>query len=210
MSESVAPRYVMYLLVRPQARPEDIAQAAIEGARAFATHPDTQAWLEGIFYKRVCRPSESDWQKAQACPDAKLVRDCVLVFRPRLQDDYPKFFRYFPLCRGRCDEDVGLGPLRLPSETEVSLILIASSALTAAVAVAHAAVALWKEFPDLDSPKVYMVSSEHLARLQSPEAKHMTESREGGKSVALAFSPRPWGQYAPAIRQIEPQLMTLE
>lgn len=208
---AATPRYVMYILVLAGG-PEDIAKAAVCATANFASHPETQAWLAGIFYKRVCRlRSELEWEQAQQCPDFITIPKKVLAFRPRPEGHYPKCFRYFPLCKAKVDDEVGLGSYCFAEDVAVSLILVSNQALTGAVSIAHAAVALWKEdrrFPV--QVLVQAVPPEVLLSFNQAPAKLLTESREGGKPVALAFPLQPWSQYPAALRASEPHLLRLE
>lgn len=76
------------------------AHAALAMYLQWKDHPDVQAWVEGPFFKVVCRVSEGEWNKVKGEEDCLTMtesalegREVALVFRPR--EDWPKPFRFF-------------------------------------------------------------------------------------------------------------------
>ena len=98
----------MYILIR-ETVPLGLAMVAASHASLacylkFKDHPDVAKWLEGPFYKSVCKVTDAEFEKA------KQERDCVVLtesawdnqetavaFVPR--EEYPKMFKFFKLYR---------------------------------------------------------------------------------------------------------------
>lgn len=99
---------MMYVLVRDDI-PLGFAVVAVAHASLacyleFREHPDTKAWLDGPFYKVICKVNEREWERAKEAGDFVTLtesalegRDVALAFRPRME--WPKAFRFFQLYR---------------------------------------------------------------------------------------------------------------
>jgi peptidyl-tRNA hydrolase len=95
----------MYILVK-EGIPSGKAVVGIAHASlaCYLKYQDTEAiqeWLNGPFYKIVCRVSSADFERAKAlAPDHITITESsldqaetVLAFRPRAE--YPKAFKYY-------------------------------------------------------------------------------------------------------------------
>lgn len=98
----------MYILVRDDIplgfAAVAIAHASLAGYLRYKDHPDTKAWLDGPFYKVICKVNDSQWELAKTAGDALVItesalegKEVALVFRPRAE--WPKAFRFLPLFR---------------------------------------------------------------------------------------------------------------
>jgi hypothetical protein len=95
----------MYVLVLADVPIGFALVAAAHGALAaylrFASHPDTQAWLEGPFRKVICKVDAAAFAAAKDLEDHVVItesaldgREVALAFRPRAE--WPKRFRFLP------------------------------------------------------------------------------------------------------------------
>ena len=99
-------RYKMYILVK-EAIPlgkavVGIAHASLACYLKFQDTMEVKKWLEGPFYKTVCKVSEKEFEKAKQESDSVLMRESTLdnvettiAFKPRVE--YPKYFKFFRL-----------------------------------------------------------------------------------------------------------------
>jgi peptidyl-tRNA hydrolase len=96
----------MYILVKEEV---PIGKAVVGIAHAslacYLRFKDTTAvkeWLDGPFYKTVCKVTSTEFEKAKQETDFVLLTEStldnsetVLAFKPRAE--YPKYFKFFPL-----------------------------------------------------------------------------------------------------------------
>ncbi len=96
----------MYILIR-KFFPLGIAMVATAHASlaAYLQYEDTEEmkqWLEGKFYKTVCKVNDKEFDQAKTIDDYTLItessldhEEVAIAFKPRTE--YPKFFKYFRL-----------------------------------------------------------------------------------------------------------------
>ena len=98
----------MYILIR-----DDVsegfailaaAHASLACYLAYADDPDVRAWLDGPFYKVVCRVGAKEFENAKAFEDRVVLTESALdgaevaiAFKPR--EEWPKPFRFYKLYR---------------------------------------------------------------------------------------------------------------
>ena len=96
----------MYILVRDSVPPGLAVVAAAHAPLAcylkFQDHPDMKKWLEGPFYKAVCKVADGEFERAKEERDhvvltesAWLAQETVIAFVPR--EEYPKMFKFLRL-----------------------------------------------------------------------------------------------------------------
>lgn len=96
----------MYVLIKDSVPANFAVLAAAHASLAcylkFRDHPDIEEWLDGPFYKAVCRVSEADFERAKAVDGHVVIsesaldgQEVALAFRPRAE--WPKMFRFFAL-----------------------------------------------------------------------------------------------------------------
>jgi hypothetical protein len=80
------------------------AHASLAAYLKFRETPEVAAWLDGPFYKTVCRVTDDEFQRAKETPDHVVLtesalggEEVALAFRPRVE--YPKLFRFLKLYR---------------------------------------------------------------------------------------------------------------
>jgi hypothetical protein len=78
------------------------AHASLAAYLRFKDAPDVAAWLEGPFYKVVCRVTEAEFETAKAFEDHVVLTESglggtevAIAFRPR--EEWPKPFRFYRL-----------------------------------------------------------------------------------------------------------------
>ena len=99
-------RFKMYILVK-----EDIplgkavvgiAHASLACYLKFQKTNEVKNWLEGPFYKTVCKVTEKEFEKAKQESDFVILTEStidnaetIIAFKPRAE--YPKYFKFFRL-----------------------------------------------------------------------------------------------------------------
>jgi len=98
----------MYILVRNDV-PLGIAMVAAAHASLaaylkFKDEPNVQRWLNGPFFKAVCKVSPQEFERAKMVEDHVVIsesaldnREVAIAFAPR--QEWPKMFRFLPLYR---------------------------------------------------------------------------------------------------------------
>ncbi len=98
----------MYILVR-ESVPLGFAMVAVaHGSLAaylkFKDTPEVEQWLNGPFYKTVCKVSDSEFEQSKSALDYVVItesalegQEVALVFKPR--EEWPKSFRFLRLYR---------------------------------------------------------------------------------------------------------------
>lgn len=98
----------MYILVRDDV-PLGIAAVAIARASLAAYlkikgTSEVADWLNGPFYKVVCKVSAEQFEQAKQTPDHVMItaskldnQEVAIAFKPR--EEWPKAFKLFPLYR---------------------------------------------------------------------------------------------------------------
>lgn len=98
----------MYILVRDDIplgfAMVAVAHASLAGYLKFRDTPEVEAWLDGPFFKAVCKVNASEFEKAKTVEDHVVLtesaldgREVAIVFRPR--EEWPKMFRFLRLYR---------------------------------------------------------------------------------------------------------------
>ncbi len=79
-----------------------IAHASLACYLKFQKSESVKKWLEGPFYKTVCKVTEKEFEKAKQETDFVVMTESTLdntettlAFRPRTE--YPKYFKFFRL-----------------------------------------------------------------------------------------------------------------
>lgn len=96
----------MYILVRDDVPIGHAMVAVAHGSLAaylrFRDSDEVAEWLDGPFYKAVCKVNEKEFERAKEAADYVEItesalggRAVALAFRPR--DEWPKPFRFFRL-----------------------------------------------------------------------------------------------------------------
>ena len=98
----------MYILVRDDV-PLGYAMVAVAHASlaAYLRFQDTEevrTWLDGPFFKAVCKVNEKEFANAKQVPDHVVItesglddREVAIAFKPR--EEWPKMFRFLKLYR---------------------------------------------------------------------------------------------------------------
>ena len=80
------------------------AHASLAAFRKFEQHPEMQEWIDGPFYKVVCKVSEKEFENAKEVEDHVVLSESALdgaevsiAFKPR--EEWPKMFKFFRLYR---------------------------------------------------------------------------------------------------------------
>jgi hypothetical protein len=96
----------MYILVKEDV-PQGIAiTAAAHSSLAcflkYSEVEDMKSWVAGVFYKVVCKVSESEFEMAKLVPDNVVMtessldgKEVAIAFCPR--EEFPKGFKFFKL-----------------------------------------------------------------------------------------------------------------
>lgn len=78
------------------------SHASLAGYLAFKDTPEVKEWLEGPFYKVICKVNEKEFENAKAIPDNVIMtesslanKEVAIVFKPR--EEWPKMFKFFGL-----------------------------------------------------------------------------------------------------------------
>ena len=100
------PKMRMYILIR-ESIPTGFAvlaaaHASLAGYLRFRDTTEVTAWLDGPFYKTICRVTDEEFERAKATPDHVVItesslddQEVAIVFKPCL--DYPRSFRLLKL-----------------------------------------------------------------------------------------------------------------
>jgi len=80
------------------------AHASLACYKKFEDHPDMQEWVNGIFYKVICKVDEKEFERLRKVEDHIVLSESALdsqevsiAFRPR--EEYPKMFKFLKLWR---------------------------------------------------------------------------------------------------------------
>jgi peptidyl-tRNA hydrolase len=98
----------MYILVRDDIplgfAMVAVAHASLAGYLKFRDTPEVAEWLDGPFFKAVCKVNAKEFEKAKEVPDHLVLtesalgdKEVAIVFKPR--DEWPKLFRFLKLYR---------------------------------------------------------------------------------------------------------------
>ncbi|HEY9130738.1 MAG TPA: hypothetical protein VIM98_03195 [Dyella sp.] len=98
----------MYILVRDDIplgfAMVAVAHASLAGYLKFRDTPEVAAWLEGPFFKAVCKVTPQEFERAKTVEDHVVLTESALgdqqvaiVFKPRTE--WPKMFRFLRLYR---------------------------------------------------------------------------------------------------------------
>lgn len=99
----------MYILIRESV---PLGFAILASAHAslacylkFRESPEVTAWLDGPFYKVVCKVTDAEFEQAKQFKDAVVMtesglngQEVAIAFKPR--EAWPKAFKFFRLYRG--------------------------------------------------------------------------------------------------------------
>lgn len=96
----------MYILVRESVPAGfaivSVAHASLAAYLKFKDTPEVTEWLDGPFYKTICRVNDSEFKTAKAFDDNVVITESALdgqevaiAFKPRLE--WPKPFRFYSL-----------------------------------------------------------------------------------------------------------------
>ena len=98
----------MYILVKESA-PVDkamvsVAHASLAGYLKWKDDEVVKAWVEGIFYKVVCKVNDKEFELAKRVEDGLAItessldnQEVAMVFKPRIEEEWPKGFRHYRL-----------------------------------------------------------------------------------------------------------------
>ena len=96
----------MYILIR-ESVPVGLAitaacHASVACNNRFRNTAEIQQWLDGTFYKVVCKVNDKEFENAKAVEDCVVVTESALggietaiAFKPR--EEYPKMFKFLRL-----------------------------------------------------------------------------------------------------------------
>lgn len=80
------------------------AHASLACFRKFEATPEMQDWINGVFYKKLCKVTEKEFELAKEEPGHIVLtesaldgQEVVIAFKPR--EEYPKRFKFFKLYR---------------------------------------------------------------------------------------------------------------
>ncbi|MFK3650915.1 peptidyl-tRNA hydrolase [Lysobacter enzymogenes] len=96
----------MYILVRDDIplgfAMVAVAHASLAAYLKFRDAPDTQRWLDGPFFKAVCKANAKEFENAKQVEDHVVLtesaldgREVAIAFRPR--EEWPKMFKFLRL-----------------------------------------------------------------------------------------------------------------
>ena len=96
----------MYVLVRESVPVGfailSAAHASLAAFRKFEQSPEMQEWIDGPFYKVVCKVSEKEFENAKDVEDHVVLSESALdgaevamAFKPR--EEWPKMFKFLRL-----------------------------------------------------------------------------------------------------------------
>ena len=96
----------MYILIREDVPTGFATLAAAHASLAcylkFQGSPKVKAWLEGPFFKTICKVSDKEFEKAKGFSDHVVLtesaldgQEVALAFRPR--EEWPKAFKFYRL-----------------------------------------------------------------------------------------------------------------
>ena len=99
-------KFKMYILVKegvPIGKAVvGIAHASLACYLKYQDSEDVKQWLDGPFFKTVCKVTEKEFEKAKQETDFVVMTESTLddsettiAFKPRV--DYPKYFKFFRL-----------------------------------------------------------------------------------------------------------------
>ena len=102
----MAVKLKMYILVKEEIpigkAIVGVAHASLACYLKFQETEEMKMWINGVFYKTVCRVTEKEFEKAKTEADNVIMTEStlnnaetVLAFKPR--DEYPKYFKFFRL-----------------------------------------------------------------------------------------------------------------
>ncbi|MEH6459934.1 peptidyl-tRNA hydrolase [Chitinimonas sp. JJ19] len=100
----------MYILVRDDIplgfAMVAVAHASLAGYLAYKDTPEVAQWLDGPFFKAVCKVNAKEFENAKAVADHVVLtesaldgREVAIVFKPREAEAWPKMFRFLKLYR---------------------------------------------------------------------------------------------------------------
>ena len=79
-----------------------VAHASLAAYLKWKDDPEVISWVEGIFYKVVCKVSNKNFEDLKSVDDHIVMtessmdnQEIVIVFKPRA--DYPELFKFFKL-----------------------------------------------------------------------------------------------------------------
>lgn len=98
----------MYILVRDDVplgfAMVAVAHASLAAYLRFQESEEVKKWLDGPFFKAVCKVSGKEFDSAKQVPDHVVLteaalggREVAIAFRPR--EEWPKMFKFFKLYR---------------------------------------------------------------------------------------------------------------
>lgn len=96
----------MYILVRDDIplgfAMVAVAHASLAAYLKFRDAPDTARWLDGPFFKAVCKANAKEFENAKLVEDHVVLtesaldgREVAIAFRPR--EEWPKMFKFLRL-----------------------------------------------------------------------------------------------------------------
>ncbi|MEI2433384.1 hypothetical protein RDV84_01660 [Lysobacter yananisis] len=96
----------MYILVRDDVplgfAMVAVAHASLAAYLKFRDAPETAQWLDGPFFKAVCKANAREFENAKAVEDHVVLtesalggREVAIAFRPR--EEWPKMFKFLRL-----------------------------------------------------------------------------------------------------------------
>jgi len=96
----------MYILVRDDVplgfAMVAVAHASLAAYLKFRDAPETAQWLDGPFFKAVCKANAREFENAKAVEDHVVLtesalggREVAIAFKPR--EEWPKMFRFLRL-----------------------------------------------------------------------------------------------------------------
>lgn len=81
-----------------------VAHASLAGYLKFRDTPEVAEWLDGPFFKAVCKANATEFENGKAVADHVVLtesalgdREVAIVFKPR--SEWPKMFRFLRLYR---------------------------------------------------------------------------------------------------------------
>lgn len=96
----------MYILVRDDVplgfAMVAVAHASLAAYLKFRDAPETAQWLDGPFFKAVCKANAREFENAKAVEDRVVLtesalggREVAIAFKPR--EEWPKMFKFLRL-----------------------------------------------------------------------------------------------------------------
>ena len=96
----------MYILVRDDVplgfAMVAVAHASLAAYLKFRDAPETAQWLDGPFFKAVCKANAKEFENARSVEDHVVLtesalggREVAIAFKPR--EEWPKMFRFLRL-----------------------------------------------------------------------------------------------------------------